>query len=73
MVYGALKYISKTMYIPLNISAIRNHLVAFANALSFDSSHVFGFGTLKPSGLVAILAPAVALAAFKKDAVEKGL
>ena len=52
------------MYIPLNISAKRNHFVALARAPSFDSSHVLGLGILKPSGLVEMALPAVADADF---------
>lgn len=58
------------MYIPLNISAKRNHFVALARALSFDSSHVLGLGILKPSGLVEMALPAVAEADFKNAVVD---
>ena len=48
MVYGALKYISKQIYIPRAISLKNKNLVALDNALSLDSSHVLGWESLKP-------------------------
>lgn len=38
------------MYIPLAISDKKKNLVAFSNADSLDSSHVFGVGCLNPLG-----------------------
>lgn len=38
------------MYIPLAISDKKKNFVAFSNALSELSSHVFGVGCLKPLG-----------------------
>ena len=48
MVYGDLKYISIQMYIPRAISLKKKNLVALDKALSWDSSQVFGFGSLNP-------------------------
>lgn len=47
--------------------------MAFATALSLDSSHVLGLGILKPSGLVEMALPAVADADFKNAVVDNDL
>ncbi|GMF07731.1 unnamed protein product [Ambrosiozyma monospora] len=59
------------MYIPLNISANKNHLVAFDKAPSFCSSQVLGLGNLKPSGHVACSEPAVAVSANGLNALKE--
>jgi hypothetical protein len=46
--HGGLKYCSSTTYIPLINSVMRKKFPALSKVLSFPSSHLSGFGILKP-------------------------